>query len=71
MISLNQIYEDKAKLFYTDTDSLIIHIITEESYRDIADDDKKWFDTSNYEENNKRPLAIGKNKEYMVFSKMN
>ena len=41
-------YEDRAKLCYTDTDSFIIHIITEDFFEDIAGDVKIWFDTSNY-----------------------
>ena len=40
-------YEDGAKLCYTDTDSLIIHIITEDVFADISDDVERWFDTSN------------------------
>ena len=31
-------YGDRAKLCYMDTDSFIIHIITEDFYEDIADD---------------------------------
>ena len=46
-------YEDRAKLCYTDTDSLIIHIITEDFLADIFDDVERWFDTSNYDENDK------------------
>ena len=30
-----------------DTDSFVIHIKTEDSYKDIANDVEKWFDTSN------------------------
>ena len=56
-------YQDKAKLCYMDTDSFIIHIKTEDFYEDIVDDVEKWFDTSNYDENDKRPLPIGKNKK--------
>ena len=56
-------YEDRAKLCYTDTDSLIIRIITKDFFEDIADDVTKWFDTSNYDENDKRLLLIGKNKK--------
>ena len=56
-------YQDKAKLCYMDTDSSIVHIKTEHFYKDIANDVEKWFDISNYDENNKRPLPIGKNKE--------
>ena len=56
-------YEDRAKLCYTDTDSFIINIITENSFVDISDGAERWFDTSNYDENDKRPLPIGKNKK--------
>ena len=45
-----------------DTDSFIIHIKTEDFYKDIADDVNKWFDTSKYSEDDKRPLPIGMNK---------
>ena len=31
-------YGDRAKLCYTDTDSFVIHIKTEDFYKDIADD---------------------------------
>ena len=55
-------YGDKAKLCYTDTDSFIIHIITEDFFEDISNDVQLWYDTSNYDENDKRPLPIGKNK---------
>ena len=47
-------YGDNVKFCYMDTDSLIMHIKTEDFYEDIADDIKKRFDTSNYEVN--RPL---------------
>ena len=46
-----------------DTDSFVIHIKTEDFYKDIANDIEKWFDTSNYDEDEKRPLPIGKNKK--------
>ena len=56
-------YGDRAKLCYTDTDSIIIHIITEDFFEDISNDVQIWYDTSNYDENYKRPLPIGKNKK--------
>ena len=56
-------YRDKAKLCYTDTDSFIIHIITEDFFEDISNDVESWYDTSNYNENDKRPFPIGKNKK--------
>ena len=46
-----------------DTDSFIIRIKTEDFYKDIANDVEKWFDTSNYDEKDKRPLPIGENKK--------
>ena len=55
-------YGDTPKLCYTDTDSFIIYIKTEDFFEDISNDVKKWFDTSNYDKNDKRPLPIGKNK---------
>ena len=62
-------YEDRAKLCYTDTDSFIIQIITEDFFEDITGDVKKWFDTSNYDENDKRLLPIGMNKRVYGFFK--
>ena len=46
-----------------DTDSFIISIKTEDFYKDIGNDVERWFDTSNYDKNDKRPLPIGKNKK--------
>ena len=54
-------YRDRAKLWYTDTDSFIINI-NEDFFQDISNDVEKWFDTSNYDKNDKRPLPTGKNK---------
>ena len=53
--------QHKAKLCYIDTDSFIFYIKTEDFYEDIANDVEKWFDTSNYDENDKRPLPGGQN----------
>ena len=54
-------YGDRAKLCYTNTDSFIIYIKTEDFFEDISNDVEKWFDTSFYEKNDKRPLLIRKN----------
>ena len=56
-------YGDEAKLCYTDTDSFIIHIITEVFFEDISKDVESWYDTSNCDENDRRLLPIGKNKK--------
>ena len=60
-------YGDNVKLCYMDTDSFIIHIKTEDFYKNIADDVEKRFDTSNYEfnrtlpaENNKKVIGLMK-----------
>ena len=55
-------YGGRARICYTVTESFVVHIITEDFYNDIANDVEKWFDTSNYDENNDRPLLIGKSK---------
>ena len=46
-------YGKKAKLRYMDMDSFIMHIETEDFYKDIANDVEKWFGTSNYDEKDK------------------
>ena len=56
-------YGDRAKLCYTDTDSFIIYIKTEDFFQDISNDVEKQFDTYNFDKNDKRPLPIGKNKK--------
>ena len=58
---------DNVKLCYIDTDSFIMHIKTEDFYKDIANDVEKRFDTSNYECD--RPLSTGKNKKVIGLMK--
>ena len=42
----------------------LIHIVTEDFFVDISDGVERWFDTSNYDdENHKIPLPIGKNEK--------
>ena len=48
-----------------DTDSFVVHIKTEDFFSDINNDVEKWFDTSNYDKNDNRPLPIGKNKKVL------
>ena len=56
-------YKDKASLCYMNTYSFAINIFTEDFFEDINNDVERWFDTSNYDENHKRPLQIGVNKK--------
>ena len=60
-------YGNNVKLCYMDTDSFIMSIITEDFYKDIANDVEKRFDTSNYEVN--RPVPTGKNKKVIGLMK--
>ena len=46
-----------------DTDSFVLNIFTEDFFEDINNDVERWFDTSNYDKNDKRPLQIGVNKK--------
>ena len=45
-----------------DTDSFVINIFTKDFFEDINDDVERWFDTSNYDKNDKTPLQMGMNK---------
>ena len=56
-------YGGKAKLCYADTESFIVNIKTKDFFEDFPNDVEKWFDTSNYDKNDKTPLPIGKNKK--------
>ena len=54
-------YNDNVRLSYMDTDSFVMHIKTNDFYKDIASDVENRFDTSNYEVN--RPLPTENNKK--------
>ena len=56
-------YDDRAKLLFTDTDSLAYEIETEDFYRDISNDVKSKFDTSNYPKNHPSGILTGVNKK--------
>ena len=56
-------FKDKAKLCYMDTESFVINIFTEDFFEDINNDVERWFDTSNCDKNDKRPLPMGMNKK--------
>ena len=56
-------YDDRAKLLFTDTDSLAYEIETEDFYRDISSDVSAKFDTSNYPKNHPSGILTGVNKK--------
>jgi len=57
-------YENRAKLLYTDTVSLIYENETEDFYRDISDDVEARFDTNDIPEDPPSGIPTGKNKSY-------
>ena len=58
-------YGDKAKLLFTDTDSLMYEIKTEDFYKDISGDVKDRFDTSDYPPNHPSGTPTGCNKKVL------
>ena len=60
-------YEDNARLCYMDTDSFVVNIKTKDFYKDIAENVKERFDTSNYIYD--RPLPTGVNKKVIGLMK--
>ena len=58
-------YGNKAKLLFTDTDSFLYEIQTEDFYKDISRDVKDRFDTSNYPKNHPSIIVTGINKKVL------
>ena len=58
-------YGSKAKLLFTDTDSFLYEIQTEDFYKDIAGDVRDRFDTSDYPENHPSGIPTGINKKVL------
>ena len=58
-------YGNKAKLLFTDTDSFMYEIQTEDFYKDISGDVRDRFDTSDYPENHPSGLPTGINKKVL------
>ena len=58
-------YGDRAKLLFTDTDSFLYEIQTEDFYKDISGDVKDKFDTSDYPENHPSGIPTGINKKVL------
>ena len=58
-------YNDRVNLLYTDTDSLLYEIETEDFYEDISVDVKDRFDTSNFKPNHPSGIPMGCNKKVL------
>ena len=63
-------YGDKVRLCYMDTDSFVMHSKTDDFYKDISNDVDRWFDTSNFNKSDNRPLETGKTRRSLVNLKM-
>ena len=62
---IKQKYGDKAKLLFTDTDSLMYEIQTEDFYMDISADVKHRFDTSDDSPDHPSGIPSGFNKKVL------
>ena len=60
---IKQKYGENAELLFTDTDSPMYEITTEDFYRDISSDVHKKFDTSNFAKDHKSVIPTGVNKK--------
>ena len=60
-------YGGNAKLYYVNTGSFIVHVKTDDIYKDIAEDVETIFDAPNVEI--ERPLTQGKNKKVIGLMK--
>ena len=56
-------YKDRAELLFTDTDSLMYQIYTDDFYKDIYHDIETKFDTSDYPPNHPSGILTGVNKK--------
>ena len=60
---IRQKYGDKGKLLFTDTESLMYEIRTEDFYKHISADVKRRFDTSDYPSDHPSGIPYGLNKK--------
>ena len=59
---------EKVKVLYSNTDSLVLKIQTDDFFQDTAPDVEKWFDTSAYPKDHfacKNGFPVGKNKKVL------
>ena len=63
MIMLNQSTRTKQNYFTWILIVLLLIFFVEDFFEDINNDAERWFDISNYDKNDKRPLQIGVNKK--------
>ena len=66
---IKQKYGDKAKLLFTDTDSLAYEIQTEDFYKDINPDVERQFDTNDIPSDHPSGIKSGMNKKVVGMMK--
>ena len=62
-------YKDGAELLFTDTDSLMYQIYTDDFYKDISKDIETKFNTSDYPPNHPSGILTGVNKKVIAMFK--
>ena len=62
-------YSEKAKLLFTDTDSLMYEMETEDFYKDISPDVRNLIDTSNLPKDHPSGIEVGLNKKIIGMMK--
>ena len=62
-------FQEKAKLLFTDTDSLCYEIETDDFFQDISQDVKEKFDTSNFPKDHPSNIPTGINKKVIGMMK--
>ncbi|XP_015781366.1 uncharacterized protein LOC107359396 [Tetranychus urticae] len=60
---VKKIWGKNAEIIQTDTDGILLHIITDDFYKDIKPHIEKYFDTSDYEKENLMDIPVGLNKK--------
>ena len=66
---IKQKYKENAELLFTDTDSLMYEITTEDFYKNISPDVDEKFDTSNFEKDHISGIPTGVNKKVIGMMK--
>ena len=69
MIILTQSMETEQSFVTQIPTALLFTLKPKIFFEDISNNVEEWFDTSNYDKNDKRPLLIGKNKKVLSLFK--
>ena len=67
---IKSMYDEKSKLLFTDTDSLMYEIETKDFHKDISPDVREMLDTSEYPEDHPSGIEVGVNKKVLGMFKV-